>query len=291
MTWSEPLTIPARDGFALAAMRYEPAVNPTATVVVINAATAVPQGYYRAFATFLAEQGYIAITYDYRGIGGSRPASLRGFAARARDWALLDMAGVVDWVQATCRPRRLFAVGHSFGGQTPGLLPNGDRIDALATLSAQSGHWRLQGGRQKLAVALHTHLTLPVLARLCGYVPWSRFSAAEDLPLGVALEWASWCRRRGYLLDDPTLPVERYRRFAAPVLAYSVADDDWGTARSVDAMMGAYPRLTRRHLVPSALGLPRIGHFGFFRPTCAALWPELVAWLLCSTLAGCGAVV
>lgn len=279
MLQGEPIRIPARDGFTLAATRYAPAASPSATVVLINAATAVPQGYYRTFAAFLAEQGYTAITYDYRGIGGSRPTSLRGFPARARDWALLDMAGVVDWIVTECRPQRLFAVGHSFGGQTPGLLPNGDQIAALVTLSAQSGHWRLQGGGQQLAVALHTHLTLPVLARLWGYVPWSRFSSAEDLPQGVALEWAAWCRRRGYLLDDPSLPVERYRQFQAPVLAYSIADDAWGTARSVDAMMHAYPRLTRRHLVPWEVGLERIGHFGFFRPACAALWPELLAWL------------
>lgn len=279
MTRREPLTIPARDGFALAATRYHPATDRPAATVVINAATAVPQGFYRAFATFFAEQGYAVITYDYRGIGASRPASLRGFVAQARDWALLDMAGVVDWARAAGLASRLVMIGHSYGGQTPGLLPNGDQVDAMVTLSAQSGYWRLQGGGQKIAVALHMHLTFPLLANLLGYVPMSRLGAGEDLPKGVALEWAAWCRRRGYLRDDPTLPVERYRAFRAPVLAYSFADDAWGTRRSVDAMMSAYPRLTRRHITPAEVGLRAIGHFGFFRPAAAALWPAVVAWL------------
>lgn len=279
MTRPEPLTIPARDGFALAATRYYPATDRPAATVLINAATAVPQGFYRAFATFLAEQGYAVITYDYRGIAGSRPASLRGFVARARDWALLDMAGVVDWVRAADLAPRLFMVGHSYGGQTPGLLPNGDQVDAMVTLSAQSGYWRLQGGGQKLAVALHMHLTFPLLASLLGYMPMRRLGGGEDLPRGVALEWAAWCRRPGYLLDDPTLPLERYRAFQAPVLAYSFADDNWGTRRSVDAMMRAYPRLTRRHLVPAEAGLRAIGHFGFFRPASAAIWPAVADWL------------
>lgn len=101
----ETITVPARDGFALAATRYHPDANPTHTVVLIHSATVVPRQYYRPFATFLAEEGYTAVSYDYRGIGGSRPASLRGFRAWARDWALLDMAGVIDWAVATFRPR------------------------------------------------------------------------------------------------------------------------------------------------------------------------------------------
>ncbi|GAB4216127.1 MAG: alpha/beta fold hydrolase [Roseiflexaceae bacterium] len=276
---SESITIPARDGYALAGTRYEPEANPSGTLVLINSATAVPQRFYRAFATFLAEQGYTAITYDYRGIGGSRPASLRGFAARARDWALLDMAGVLDWVHTTHSPRRLFAVGHSYGGQTPGLLPNGALIDAMVTCSAQSGHWSLQGGSQKATVALHTHLTLPLLSHLFGYMPWSKLGSAEDLPKGVALEWSAWCRHPRYLLGDTTLPLERYGQFRAPVLALSFADDSWGTRRSVDAMMRAYPNLSRRHIDPAEAGLAKIGHFGFFRPQSVKLWREALAWL------------
>ena len=79
----EPITIPARDGYALAEIRYESEENPTAT--------AVPQLFSRHFAAFLAEQAYTAVTCDYRGIAGSRPeGSLRGFVVQARDWALLD---------------------------------------------------------------------------------------------------------------------------------------------------------------------------------------------------------
>ncbi len=275
----ESLTIPACDGYSLAATRYQPEHNPTNTVVVISAATAVPQRYYKHFAKFMVQQGYTAVTYDYRGIAGSKPNTLRGFAANARDWALLDMAGVIEWVQKVERPQRLFLVGHSYGGQTAGLLPNHDSIAAMVTLSSQSGHWRLQGGSQKWPVLFHVYLTFPIFCGLFGYMPWSKFGSAEDLPKGVALEWARWCRQPGYLLDDRSLPLERYQHFQAPVLAYSIDDDDWGTARSVDAMMHAYPNLTRRHIVPQEHGLSALGHFGYFRPKSKVLWPELVDWL------------
>ncbi|NIV47447.1 MAG: hypothetical protein GWN46_11880 [Gammaproteobacteria bacterium] len=149
----------------------------------------------------------------------------------------------------------------------------------MVTLSSQSGYWRLQGGLQKFAVLLHAYVSLPLFTNLWGYAPWKRLGLGEDLPKRVALRWAGWLRDRDYLLGDSSLPRERYRTFTAPVLAYSIADDPWGTPRAVDAMMRAYPNVERRHLVPSDCGLERIGHVGFFRPRSEPLWNEVIDWL------------
>ncbi len=275
-TLHSDIAIQARDGYRLAASAFEPDADPEC-VVLINSATAVPRRYYRHFAAALAAAGYHTLSYDYRGIGGSRPQRLRGFEASMRQWAVLDMAGVIDWIVAELRPRRLFMVGHSVGGQIAGLLDNAQSIDGMVTVSAQSGYWALQGAEQKIVAAFHAYLTLPLLSRLFGYMPWPGVS--EDLPRAAALEWASWCRNPKYLLGDDTLPLDRFARFSAPVLAYSISDDKWGTARSVDAMMRAYPNLERRHLTPADAGLRAIGHFGYFRPESRALWSDAISWL------------
>jgi predicted alpha/beta hydrolase len=259
-------------------MLYESAADPD-RVVIISSATAVPQRFYRHYASALTEAGFTVLTYDYRGIGGSRPESLRGFMASARDWGLLDMAGVVDWVRSEINPDRLFMVGHSMGGQVTGMLDNADAIDGLLAMSAQSGHWRLQGGAQKWTVAFHVHVSFPLLTHVVGYMPWSWFGPSEDLPKGVALEWTHWCRNRLYLLGDNTLPLHRYASFKAPVLAYSIDDDNWGTTAAVDAMMSAYPNVGRRRLEPAAHGLRSLGHFGYFRPCSENLSKECIAWL------------
>lgn len=272
------LEIPARDGFPLAATRFEPEAA-TGRVLIVSCAMATPRSFYRHFATALAEAGYTTITWDYRGIADSAPERLRGFEATMRDWVFEDMAGVVDWVCAEIRPERLFLAGHSAGGQLAGLLDNADAVHGMVTVSAQSGHWRLHGGQQKWSSMLHVYLTLPLLSHLFGYLPWSRLMGGEDVPKGVALEWAGWCRNRKYILGDDSLPLERYSAFKAPVLAYSIDDDNWGTARSVDAMMGAYPVLERRHLVPSEFNRPSIGHLGYFREASDELWGEAIAWL------------
>lgn len=92
-------TIPATDGYPLGATVWAASGVPRG-VVVVHPATGVPQRIYQAFAQFLADCGFHSITYDYRGIGASRPKSLRRFAARMRDWALLDAEGVMRWAKA-----------------------------------------------------------------------------------------------------------------------------------------------------------------------------------------------
>jgi predicted alpha/beta hydrolase len=272
------VTIPARDGYPIVGTLHR-ATHESGRVVVINSALAVAGRFYRHLAAGLAEAGYTALTWDYRGIGASKPERLRGFPATARDWALSDMAGVVDWVTAELEPDRIFFIGHSLGGQVAGLLDNAESLDGMATMSAQSGHWRYQGAEQKIVALIHLYLTLPLLSRLFGYAPWSLIGPGEDLPKKAALEWAGWCRNRNYVLGDTTLPLDRYQLFTAPVLAYSFGDDKWGRPLSVDAMMRAYPNVERRHVEPADYGLASIGHVGYFRPTCRALWHDTISWL------------
>lgn len=272
---TQQVSISAVDGYLLSGRVYRGGDH----VVVINAATATPQRFYRAFATFLVAQGYTVVTFDYRGIAESAPPSLRGFEGRMSDWALLDMQGVLTWVSAELTPAKLIVMGHSIGGQAMGLLPDGSTVDAMITFSAQSGYWGLQGEGEVAKTWFYAHFLMPLLAQLVGYFPWSKLGTAEDLPKGVALQWSKWCRDPRYLMSDMSLPIDRYEQFTAPVLALSVDDDVWGTARSVDAMMQAYPNLERRHIVPRVYGIERLGHFGLFRPKSEPIWHELVTWL------------
>ena len=275
------LTIQARDGYALAATLFDPGSDHK-YVMVINAATAVPRSFYAVYAQHLRQAGYLVVTYDYRGMGESRPSRLRGFQARMRDWVELDMAGVIDWVHRYCHPHRLVLVGHSFGGQAPGLLDNADKVDAMVTVSAQSGYWALMPSPEKYRIWLYAYVLMPMLAYLFGYLPWGRFARGEDLPKGVALEWAYWCRLPDYLCGDQTLSsLHNFRNFTSPVLAYSFSDDKWGSRRSVDAMMARYvqAKVERRHKTPQDVDGNKIGHLGFFLPTSLTLWREVDEWI------------
>ena len=74
--------------------------------MIINAATSVRCRYYSRFADYLFAQGFDVLTYDYRGIGESRPASLRGFKASWSDWGRLDFEAMLQLAAEASRASR-----------------------------------------------------------------------------------------------------------------------------------------------------------------------------------------
>lgn len=277
------IKIPATDGFQLAATIYQPKLPPaTSRIVLINSAMAVKRAFYDKYARFLAEAGFIVITFDYRGIGESRPSSLNGFTATARDWAEKDIAGMIEWVSTQFPSAMLFVVGHSIGGQLLGLLPNHRRIMAVVAIAAQSGYWGLWDPLyRRYFMVCFWYVILPSLTKLYGYFPGRRIGMGEDVPAGVALEWARWGRNPTYLIEHEATG-EQYRAFSAPILAYSFEDDVYAPKRTVEGLMSFYSQsaVSHRHVAPHEVGVLAIGHFGFFRETLkSTLWAETLAWL------------
>ena len=315
----------AADGRRLAARWFEPAGQPARAVAVVNAATGVPQRFYRHFAQWLAQRGYAVLTYDYRGIGESRQGPLRAESARMRDWALLDMPAALAEAARRRRvagaPERspggaweggpgstsdgrpggaseerpgggpdgrgnelpLLLVGHSFGGNAIGLAAGFEAADALLGVAAQSGDWRHWPGRHRWVTHAFFHALLPAAAHLLGKAPgWVLGGSGAGLPKGVALDWARWGRRRGYLFSDPELAahITRYQQYRGAAHLWHISDDHtFGPAAAVDALAAQFSaaRVERPALDAAALRCGPIGHFGAFRAEPGRrIWPQ---WL------------
>jgi predicted alpha/beta hydrolase len=89
---------------------------PASVPVLLHPATGVPKRYYESFARYLANSGLSVLTYDYRGIGRSRPASLRGYNVSMSDWIDHDVPAVTAWARSRFPLLPLLADGHSIGG-------------------------------------------------------------------------------------------------------------------------------------------------------------------------------
>ncbi len=272
----DPIELPLRpdDGVRIGARRHEPAGEPVA-VTLIHGATAVPQAYYGAYARWLAAHGHRVLTYDYRGIGSSRPESLRGFDATMTDWALRDARAAFAWQRAEADASGLptYAIGHSFGGQLIGMLDEYRQVDGVMLVASQMGFWRSWPVAAWPKFALLWYGLVPVATALTGYLPGS-LGLRTDLPAGVAREWGRWCRHPDYLAGHVADAAERFTRFDRPTLLWTFDDDDFAPPGTIAALVD---RLANAPLAIRAVS--RGGHFGFFRAAMAdPLWDESLAF-------------
>lgn len=275
------LNVPATDSYPLAATIHG-ATAPNGQVVLIAGGTGIARRSYDAFAAGLAQGGWTAVTLDYRGIGGSRPDRLRGFPAEMRDWGRYDLAGAFDWIRRELNPRRLALVAHSAGGQLAGMIPRIGEVDRAVFVASQLGSMRYWSPVSQVLLAMLWR-AMPALASVLGYFPARRLRLGEDLPRGVAAQWAEWCRDPHYLFGRlPASALTGYAKLSAPLLVLSFSDDWYAPRAAVEALLPHYSsaRITHRPRTPQELGVPRVGHFGYFRPAFqSTLWQETLDWL------------
>jgi predicted alpha/beta hydrolase len=289
--FQDNITFPAADGYLLAATLFLPRTGARHHAVLINSATAVPRKIYRGFAGYLARRGCAVLTYDYRGVGdsrprsakgSSRPKSLAGFKASMSDWAALDVTAAVGWMRERYANLPLNYVGHSFGGQALGLLPNNGEVSRALLIAAQAGYWRLMASPERYRVFALLNLVGTPLTRMLGYAPaWS--GLGEDLPKGVFEQWVRWVMSKRYLFDDPTLKaLSNFARYKGPLRALCLSDDPWATLPAVELLCSGFTSTKAEILTvaPADAGATAIGHLGFFRPEHRdTLWRGAAEWL------------
>ncbi|QYJ72124.1 alpha/beta fold hydrolase [Shewanella sp. FJAT-51649] len=247
--------------------------------VIVAGATGVPQAFYRRFAQFASEQGFETLTFDYRGIGQSKPETLEGFEMNLLDWGKQDLAAAVQFMSKDDAP--LFIVGHSYGGHAFGLLPNHQKVTGAYIFGTGAGWHGYMPLFEQAKVLTMWNIVLPILTWWKGYCAWNLLGMGEDLPKNVFKQWRYWCRFRHYFFDDPTMDgIEKlFQSVQTPMVAANALDDLWAMPESRDAFIQHYSNapLTCLDLSPKLLG-GKIGHMGYFRKNAIPLWQASLDW-------------
>lgn len=272
---TERVTLATPDGAEVSARLFVPRGAPRAAALIAGG-TAIKQRFYQGFAEALAATGVVVMTLDYRGIG----ESIEGHPSPTLSGWVTDITAALDLL-AERFGLPVYYVGHSFGGQALGLIPEpNERVAGAVLVAAQSGwvgHWPWPS---RLWIGTVMYGVMPLTARVLGRVPgW--MGIGETLPGGAAREWAAWCRRRGYTTEALPHPRLTYGLLRAPVLALSFTDDPYAPAAAVEALLGFFARaeIERRAIAPGDVGKRRLGHFAFFRRSHAPMWAPVLEWL------------
>ena len=285
-----PQKVRALDGYELGGYFYAgPAGDAAQRVAVVHCGAGIPAARYRRFAAFLAASGIPALVYDYRGIGLSRPRTLRGFDAAIEDWAEYDCGGAIAWLRGRYPDAEIVGIAHSIGALLVGGATNSGEQDRLVLVGGHTGYYGDYHPHYRVPMTAVWHALMPAITLVLGYFPARRLGLGEDIPARIALQWAS--RRTPDLRPKSIGPgyarvqklLDRCAELQRPALVVSVSDDAFATEGGVKRLLSYYPRLfplQRVAFTPADAGTRRIGHFGLFgRHAGAALWPRVLAQL------------
>ncbi|MBL4797812.1 MAG: alpha/beta fold hydrolase [Oleispira sp.] len=278
----QDLTITTADGYQVAASLFIPKDKPK-TTVIINSATGVLRQYYNAFALFLAEQGLQVISYDYRGIGGSKTNSTTDKALSMINWGREDYHAIVDWVESQYPEHKILGVGHSVGGQLLGLLPNNHRISAYLNVASQHAYWRNWRGKFKVQSFIFFHGLLPIFGFAAKQFPkW--VLGSESLPKQATKDWSRFGRKAFYSDVDGSELKENYFKYQGKIRFLAIADDHaFAPLSAVKSLQeNVYKNADSDFILiePKHYGMKRIDHFGFFKKTMnQQAWHECAVWL------------
>jgi len=280
----EPVSLRCDDGLLLAGHYWKSPAPHVNAFAIVAGATGVRADYYHRYAHFLARRGFEVLTFDYRGIGASRPERLRGCSYRWSDWGSLDFEAAIKFSAVRAPHLPLVVIGHSIGGFLPGLARSAPRISRMLTIGAQHAWWRDYAPERRLTLFMKWHIVMPLLTAVCGYFPGSLLGWIEDLPAGVANEWSF--RRSRYELGAPPEArdaiIAGFAKVCAPVLAVCIADDDLAPRAAVERGLSHYPSAPREiaTISPEHLGVEAVGHVGIFHARFEeSFWRDSLLWL------------
>lgn len=155
-------------------------------------------------------------TFDYRGIGRSRPPSLQGFNASWFDWGQLDYEAIFRYADQSF-PGPVDVVAHSIGGFIFGLATSSRNVRRAITVGAQYAFAPDYAPEARLGMIAKWHLLMPLLTLPFGFFPGKRLGWLEDTPKGVVYNWAFGRERNGP--SGTIISDERRQEPPAPPLA------------------------------------------------------------------------
>ncbi|PXY23827.1 hypothetical protein BAY59_26435 [Prauserella coralliicola] len=266
------MTFLADDGRVLAGNWFRPSEGPSGAVLLVPA-MATPASFYGAFASWLAERGFLTLTFDYRGMGG--PSEMRAEQGDMLRWAGDAASALQAMLEEAPAGLPVTWLGHSLGGQ---LLPfaRHDLIDHALLVASGLGYYRWNTPRIRRVTPL-LRVVAPMAIRVAGYYPGRRLRMLGDVPPNVMRQWARWCMSPKYYgIDVPDI-VDRAREITLSMDSLTFTDDELLGERSHQALESLYAasRPNVRRVAPRDHGLQRIGHHGFFRARMRPLWDDL----------------
>ncbi|AHH17996.1 alpha/beta hydrolase family protein [Nocardia nova SH22a] len=259
----ESTTVTTGDGVTFT-VRFLPAADPAAPVVLVLPAMGMKAKHYFALAAALHTQGLSVATTDLRAHGEATPPFGEHTDFGYREMLEIDLPAIADALARRFPGAPVHLFGHSLGGQLALLFAAAEpeRVAGVTVIGTGTVFWWAFGPRRWWE-ALSRIQWIGLVARVKGHWPGGVLIPAP-MPGGVMVDWSvhsltSYYRPHGTKRKYNTLLAD----MTLPVLAISLADDVLGPKSNVDFLVSrmSSARVTRWHIDENSL----ITHRDHFR--------------------------
>lgn len=278
----EKLILTTEDHISLAVHLFKPEKD-NGKLLLINSATGVKQQVYFSFASYFSEQGFTVITYDYRGIGLSKPKNMRGFQGSMRLWGSKDYKAITQYIRSEFKEYKKYCLGHSVGALILGMNADSKIFEEFVFVGTQNAFVGNLKGITKVEAYLGFGIAQPLTTSLLGYFPAHWFGLGESLPKNCAYDWRTLILNR----KSTNRLLEKIENFSEnltqKVFVIRAEDDVWLTEKGVLSLLNnTYPHLkpTYRLVTVSESDKKEIGHINFFRSYNSKLWDIILNELI-----------
>lgn len=275
------ITLNTQDYYPIIATVFEPKV-PNGKLLLVNSATGVRQQTYYPFAQFFAENGYLVLTYDYRGVSLSKPKQLKGFKASMKTWGNTDYKAVTDYILENYPHHRKFLIGHSVGALILGMNKDSEIFEKFCFVATQNTYFRHLKPKIQLLSIIGFGFYQPIISNILGYFKTYFVNLGESLPKGVANDWRILLMNKKSINKLLEKTPNFSKNLTQEVLFIHLEDDEWITKQGMRQLMTeTFPNMkpTYRTIKVSESTGEEIGHINFFRAKHSKLWEIPLNWL------------
>ena len=256
---------------------------PNFKLILINSATGVKQQVNFKLAQYLSNKGFTVITYDYIGIGLSKPNDLKNCKSSMRTWGQEDYKCITSYLKLNFENFEKYLIGHSVGALIVGMNEDSiifKKIIFIATQKAFVGHLNF---KIKIFAYLGFGILQPFTTKIFGYFPAHQFGLGESVPAKVAKDWRILILNRNStnaVLEKCKINISN--KLTQKVLVLRAEDDNWLTNIGVENLLKeTFPKLKPEYQTLKISESPKkeIGHINFFRHYNESLWQKITEYI------------
>ena len=165
-----PIAIQAADGAQLAGIYY-PCLNPSSAVLICSG-IGLNQKVYADFARWLNKEGFVVLTFDYRGIGESLfGMPVRKSLAKQHEWGQSDMTAALAHLHSRHPDIPLQMIAHNVAAALMGLMNNHSLLSGVVSIGDSALYVPQVAGINRISANLFFRYYVSLCTSWLGYVP------------------------------------------------------------------------------------------------------------------------